>query len=60
MDYQPSEVKQIATQLLTGMLSNPHIYPTISDEGARGQHEQTLMAIAIEMATSLIAKVEHR
>ncbi len=55
-----TEVKQIASQLLSGMLANPHIYPTVSDEGSQGQQEQTLMILAIELAESLIAKVENR
>lgn len=55
-----TEVKQIASELLSGMLANPHIYPTVSDEGSQGQQEQTLMILAIELAESLIAKVEHR
>ncbi|ARV59538.1 hypothetical protein BZZ01_13670 [Nostocales cyanobacterium HT-58-2] len=60
MESQPGELKQIAAQVLAGMLANPHIYPTISDEGARGQQEQELIVIAIEMAESLITKVEER
>ena len=34
----------IATQLLSGMLSNPHIYATISDAETKtkGQQERTL------------------
>lgn len=55
-----TEVKQIAAELLSGMLANPHIYPTVSDEGSQGQQEQTLMILAIELAESLIAKVENR
>ncbi|HIK12710.1 MAG TPA: hypothetical protein IGS52_21035 [Oscillatoriaceae cyanobacterium M33_DOE_052] len=55
-----TEVKQIASELLAGMLANPHIYPTVSDEGSQGQQEQTLMILAIELAESLIAKVENR
>lgn len=51
------DVKQIATQLLSGMLANPHIYASISDEGVRGQQEQELIAIAVEMAESLIEKI---
>lgn len=58
MDNHSSEVKQIATQLLAGMLSNPHIYANLSDEGSQGQQEQALLLVAIEMAENLIAKVE--
>lgn len=52
------ERKQIAAQLLSAMLSNPHIYASISDEGVRGQQEQELIAIAVEMAEKLIAKID--
>lgn len=48
-----NELKQTASQLLAAMLSNPHIYPKISDEGGYGQMEQKLMIIAVEMAESL-------
>ncbi|MGF1481775.1 MAG: hypothetical protein ACFB4I_20220 [Cyanophyceae cyanobacterium] len=51
-----NEVTQIATQLLAGMLANPHIYASISDEMGRGRQEQELITIAIEMAQSLIEK----
>lgn len=60
MKLDATEVKQIATQILTGFLANPHLYPTLSDEGAQGQTEQTLINIAIEMAESLIEKVEQK
>ncbi|MDJ0714449.1 MAG: hypothetical protein QNJ54_09540 [Prochloraceae cyanobacterium] len=52
-----NEVKQIATQLLSGMLANPHIYASISDEMSRGQQEKELIDISINMAKSLIEKV---
>jgi hypothetical protein len=58
MDAKTSEVKQIATQILAGMLANPHIYASISDERARGRQEQDLVVMAIEMAERLIEKVE--
>jgi hypothetical protein len=60
MEPQISELKQIATQLLAGMLANPHVYPTISDELARGQKEQDLIIAAIAMAESLITKIEKK
>jgi hypothetical protein len=60
MESQANEVKQIATQLLAAMLANPHIYATVSDEGAKGQQEQELIIIAIEMAEHLIAKVDNK
>jgi hypothetical protein len=52
------EKKQLTVQLLAGMLANPHIYASISDEGASGQYERKLIALAIEMAESVIDKVE--
>ena len=58
MELSKTEVKQIATQLLSGMLANPHLYSTVSDELGRGQQEQELIIAAIEMAESLINKVE--
>jgi hypothetical protein len=58
MDIDRTELKQISTQLLAGMLANPHIYPMYSDEMARGQKEQDLMILAIEMAEKLIQKAE--
>jgi hypothetical protein len=58
MENHTGEVKQIAAQLLAGMLANPHIYANLSDEGSQGQQEQALILIAIEMAENLIAKAE--
>lgn len=55
-----AEAKQIAAQILAGMLANPHIYANSSDEGASGQQEQKLKQIAIEMAAQLIADVEKK
>lgn len=60
MDTNTSEVKQIASQLLAAMMSNPHIYPNISDESAQGQRERTLITLAVEIAEALIEKVESR
>ncbi|MBI4782222.1 MAG: hypothetical protein HY785_13010 [Oscillatoriophycideae cyanobacterium NC_groundwater_1537_Pr4_S-0.65um_50_18] len=54
------ETQQIAAQLLSGLLSNPHIYASVSDEGTHGQQEQQLMAIAIEMAECIIGTVNER
>ncbi|MGK7898712.1 MAG: hypothetical protein AB4372_35135 [Xenococcus sp. (in: cyanobacteria)] len=59
MEPSTNEVKQIATQLLSGMLANPHVYPKVSDELGRGQQEQELIIAAIAMAKSLISKVEN-
>ncbi len=58
METQTSEVKKIASQLLAGMLANPHIYPMVSDEFGRGQKEQDLIIAAISMAENLIKKAE--
>jgi hypothetical protein len=58
MDSQAKEVKEIAAQLLAGLLANPHIYANRSDEGSQGQQEQALILMAIEMAESLREKVE--
>ncbi|WP_146004047.1 hypothetical protein [Fischerella thermalis] len=55
-----NKFKQIATQLLAAMLANPHIYAKVSDEGAKGQQEQELIIIAIEMAENLITRVENQ
>lgn len=55
-----NEIKQIATQLLAGMLANPHIYAGASDEEGRGQLEHSLTVTAIKMAEQLVEKVEQR
>lgn len=52
MDVNPQEVKQVASQILAGMLANPHIYPKVSDEGGQGQQEQELIVVSVEMAKS--------
>jgi glycerophosphoryl diester phosphodiesterase len=59
MNSKFDELKQTASQLLAAMLSNPHIYPQISDEGGEGKMEQQLITIAVEMAKSLIQQVEN-
>lgn len=53
-----TELKSIASQLLAGMLANPHIYTMISEEEARGQQEQILLSNAILMAEKLIERIE--
>ncbi len=60
MDAKTTEIKQIATQLLAGMLANPHIYAQVSEDLAQGVQEQDLIVLAIEMAEQLIDKVEKR
>lgn len=52
------QLKPIAAQLLSALLANPHIYATISDEGAKGQQEQRLLLVAIDLATDLIASID--
>ena len=59
MTAQEKEFRKIASQLLAGMLANPHIYTMVSEEEARGQQEQILLSNAIMMATKLIEKIEH-
>jgi hypothetical protein len=54
------EIKQIAAQLLSGMLANPHIYASVSDEGMKGQQEQELIVMAIAIAESLIVKIDEK
>ncbi len=61
MSLPSTEIKQIATQLLAGMLANPHIYhvyPTVSKKLGKGQQEEELIAAAIAMAETLITTVE--
>jgi len=60
MNTKTSELKQVATHLLSGMLANPHIYSVVSDELGRGQQEQDLIIAAISMAESLLSKVENK
>ena len=59
MNSQVDELKQTASQLLAAMLSNPHIYPKVSDEGSTGRMEQQLIIVAVEMAQSLNQHIEH-
>lgn len=60
MSEKTEQTKQIAAQILAGLLSNPHIYANMSDEGAQAPQEQELMEVAIGMAEQLIARVEAR
>ncbi|MBD2388433.1 hypothetical protein [Cylindrospermum sp. FACHB-282] len=53
------ELKETASQLLAAMLSNPHIYPQVSDDGSDGKMEQQLIILAVEMASSLIQHIEN-
>jgi hypothetical protein len=58
MDARTEEIKQAATTLLAGMLSNPHIYSQTSNEGGDGQMEHRLIVLAVEMAESLVQYIE--
>jgi hypothetical protein len=59
MNKQNEEIKKIASQLLTGMLSNPHIYPQVSDEGGYGNMEQQLVILSVEIAEKLIEYIDN-
>jgi hypothetical protein len=58
MNTQINELKKTASQLLAAMLSNPHIYPQVSDEGGYGNLEQKLMIASVEMAEKLIEQID--
>lgn len=60
MSDKTDRLTQISSQLLAAMMSNPHIYPAMSDEGGDGQTEQLLITVAVEMAERLIEKVEEQ
>lgn len=60
MHSKADEIKQIAAQLLAGMLANPHIYqvyPTESGQLSQGQQDEFIEK-AIAMAEALIARAE--
>ena len=57
MHSKADEIKQIAAQLLAGMLANPNIYPAESGQLSKEQQEE-LIEKAIAMAETLIAKAE--
>lgn len=58
MNTPTDEFKKTASQLLAAMLSNPHIYPQISDAGGYGNMEQKLIITSVEMTESLIQHIE--
>jgi hypothetical protein len=60
METETNEVKQIAAQLLAGMLANPHVYASVSDEMGNGQQERDLVVVALRIAETLIEKAETR
>lgn len=51
--------KEIASQLLSGMLANPHIYSLLSEEEGVGQQEQILLSKSISMAEKLIEQIDY-
>ncbi|MEM8676675.1 MAG: hypothetical protein AAGF83_22900 [Cyanobacteria bacterium P01_G01_bin.67] len=62
MHSQVEEVKQIAAQLLAGMLANPylnHAFPTESGK-LDGDQQSELIEAAITMSEELIARSEAR
>lgn len=62
MKSQSDEIKQIAAQLLAGMLANPHtdlVYPT--ENGKLNQEQQnSLIETAVCLAESLVERTETR
>lgn len=58
MTFPKQNIQEVATQLLAGMLANPHIYARVSDAEAGGQQERILVSNAVTMAQSLVEKIE--
>lgn len=60
MKFQADEIKQIAAQLLAGILANPHRYQVyLSESGKLSlQQQQELIETAIAMAEELKERVE--
>ncbi|MEL6552028.1 MAG: hypothetical protein AAFQ63_01005 [Cyanobacteria bacterium J06621_11] len=58
MTVREKEIVAIATKLLAGMVSNPHLYTTVSDEEGRGHQEQLLILNAVRMAEELVNRVQ--
>ncbi|TAE54582.1 MAG: hypothetical protein EAZ76_07570 [Nostocales cyanobacterium] len=54
MSKHNDDLKNISAQILAAMLSNPHIYSQVSDEGGDGNMEQKLVMTSVEIAESLI------
>jgi hypothetical protein len=57
MNTQTDELKRTASQLLAAMLSNPHIYPQLSDAGGYRNMERQFIIASVEMAGSLIQNI---
>jgi hypothetical protein len=62
MKSQANEIKEIAGQLLAGMLANPHIYQVYPTESGKfSQEQQTeLIESAISIAESLVEQTDVR
>jgi hypothetical protein len=58
MTNREKEIIEIATKLLSGMVSNPHIYTVVSDEEERGHQEKLLILNAVKMAEALVDRVQ--
>ena len=58
MKSRENEIRKISSQLLSGMLANPHIYPAIADDEGMGQQEEILISNAVIMAEKLLERLE--
>lgn len=58
MNKQNDDLKKIASQLLAGMLSNPHIYSQVSDDRGYGNMEQQLVITSVEIAEKLVEYID--
>lgn len=59
MTVREKEIIAIATQLLSGMVANPHIYTVVSDEKDGGHQEQLLIMNAVRMAEAIVNRVQN-
>lgn len=59
MTVREKEIMAIATQLLAGMVANPHIYTMVSEEDSQGPQERLLILNAVRMAEKLVENVKH-
>lgn len=58
MKIREKEIIEVATKLLAGMVSNPHLYTVVSDEEGRGHQEQLLVLNAVRMAEALVDRIQ--
>lgn len=58
MTVREKEIIAIASQLLAGMIANPHIYTGVSDEEGPGHQERLLILNAVKMAENLVEHVK--